>query len=139
MRTGSEALALDIGLESIEGGMYRLDLTLVVSLEDGEMAFLYEPFQSFSAKTGLVIDPYEDTRVMGEDLKTFKWLLLETIPVVESRPTQWKEFTALQVHPQEVKIYTTLFRSKLLQKLNGLLELTQAAIAEQRVLFFYGD
>ena len=132
-------MALDIGLESIEGGTDPLDRTLIVSLEAGEMAFLYDPFQTFFAKTGLVIEPYEDTRISGENLKIFERLLLETMRVVESRPEQWEEFTELQYHPQEVKIYTTLFRSGLLQKLNGLVELTRAANTAQRVLFFYGD
>ena len=132
-------MALDIGLESIEEGSDPLDRTRIVSLEAGEMAFLYEPFQTFFAKTGLVIEPYEDTRISGEDLKIFERLLLETMRVVESRPDQWEEFTELQYHPQEVKIFTTLFRSELLQKLSGLLELTRTAIAAQRVLFFYGD
>ncbi|QDT27333.1 hypothetical protein Enr10x_26500 [Gimesia panareensis] len=132
-------MALDIGLELTEGGTDPLDRSQVVSLEAGEMAFLYEPFQAFQNQTGLVILPFEDTRVTGEYLKIFERLLLETMRVVESSPNQWEEFTELQYHPQEVEIYTTLFRSELQQKLNGLVELTRAAIAAQRVLFFYGD
>lgn len=132
-------MALDIGLESTEGGTDPLDRGLVVSLEPGEMAFLYETFQTFHARTELVILPFEDTRVSGEDLKTFERLLLETMPVVESRPDQWDEFTEVQYHPQEVKVYSTLCRSELLQKLSRLVELTRTAMARQRVLFFYGD
>lgn len=132
-------MALDIGLESTEGGTDPLDRSQEVSLEAGEMAFLYEPFQAFLAKTGLVILPFEDTRVTGEDLKIFERLLLETMRVVNSRPEQWEEFTEVQYHPQKMKIFTTLFRSELLQKLNGLVELTRTVITAQRVLFFYGD
>lgn len=132
-------MALDIGLESTAGTGDPLDRELVVSLEEGELAFLFSAIEKMRLQTGVVIDAYEDARLQGEQLTLFARLLKEKILEAEQNSDQCDQFTGLQVHPTRKEIYVTLLKVELLKKLTDLLTLTQRAYGQDRALFFFGD
>jgi len=138
-------MALDIGLESTTGTDDPLDRKLVVSLEEGELAFMFEAIEEFRLQTGIEIIQYDDVRLQEEQLRLFEQLLIKIIDEVKRKPNQWEELFAFEMPSPSQKrqkpreYYAALFKSEFLKKLKNLLQLTREAYDYQRVLFFFGD
>jgi len=131
-------MALDVGIYSGSGLRDPLERDLVVTLEDGDLAFLFEALEDIRNKTSVEIVPWEDARLDGAQLTLLDDHLIERISVVSEKPESWDEYIGFQVKPKK-KIYVRLIKQDMLKKLNSLRKLIEKALEKQRVLFFFGD
>ena len=132
-------MALDVGVYAGSNSKDPLQRDLVVGLEDGELAFLYDVFEDIKAKTGVEIVPWDDARLEGGQLDLFDNHLMERIAVVEEKDAHWDEYVGFQVKPNKKKIYAAMNKLEVMKKLNNLRELIRKAKEEGSVLFFFGD
>ena len=131
-------MALDVGIYSGSKSTGPLERDLIVSLEEGDTAFLFEAFEDIKNKTGIEIVPWEDSRLQGEQLSLLDNHLIERISVTNTKENKWEEYVGFQVKPKK-KIYTSMVKSDVLKKLNDLRTLIKIAKERQSVLFFFGD
>lgn len=131
-------MALDVGIYAGSGSQDPLERNLVVSLEDGDTAFLFEAFEDIKNKTGIEIVPWDDARLEGSQLALFDAHLVERISAANKKLKTWEEYVGFQVKPKK-KLYVRMVKSEVLKKLNNLRKLIKIAVEKQGVLFFFGD
>lgn len=131
-------MALDVGIYAGSNSKYPLKRDLVVGLEYGDTAFLFEVFEDIKNKTGVEIVPWDDARLEGGQLSLFDGHLIERISVVNQKNDTWEEYVGFQVKPKK-KLYAPMVKTDTLKKLNNLRELINLAKENQSVLFFFGD
>ena len=132
-------MALDVGIYAGSSSKHPLDRGLVVSLENGDIALLYEAFEDINNKTGVEIVPWDDARLEGGQLNLLDEHLVKLISVVNQKPSYWEECVGFQIKPKKKKVYVSMTKLEVLEKLKNLRKLIGFAKDSNRVLFFLGD
>ena len=117
----------------------------IISFEDdGYFSFLYDLFKELETKTGQVIETYEDAFFSGELLDSLTETVFKAKDLVSQQPEVWEEFIGTILHDVKgkdkiEKIYTTVYKEKLMLKLEQLENAIKEAKEKNLGIFFFGD
>jgi len=106
--------------------------------DNGVYWYLYPHFLTLHKRTGEMIDLYGIARFAGDALLELDGTLAELIKTTSSQPNEWDQLVGKVIKPGDRVLYERVVKSKVLDIINLLENITNEGIKNNAVIVFEG-